>query len=77
MFLVLVVVKANVELVWPQCSPLCVLQEAVVQAAVEDTAVGDHQAPIMVHEHRLQVTVETRGVEVSKGSVPVLDHAYT
>lgn len=77
MFLVLMVVQTNVELIRPQRSSLCVLQEAVVQATVEDTAVADHQAPIMVHEHRVQFTVGARAVEVSKGSVPVLDHTYT
>lgn len=67
----------NVELIRPQCSSLCVLQEAVVQATVVNAGVGDHQAPIMVHKHGVQFTVETRDLKVSKGAVPVLDHTYT
>lgn len=75
--LVFLIVVTNVELVRPQCTSLCVLQQAVVQAAVEDAGVGDHQAPVAVHEHRVQFTVGSRGLKVSKGGVPVLDHTYT
>lgn len=67
----------NMELVRPQCFSLCVLQEAVVQAAVQGAGVGDHQAPVMVHEDGVQFTVDTRGLELTKGGVPVLDHTYT
>lgn len=70
-------VLTDVELVWPQCCSLCVLQEAVVQAAVKHAVVGDHQGPVMVHKNRVQFTVETRGLELSEGGVPVLDHTYT
>lgn len=53
------------------------MQEAVVHAAVQDAGVGDHQAPVRVHEDGVQFAVETGGLEVSKGCVPVLDHTYT
>lgn len=67
-------VVTHVKLVRPQCSSPCGLQEAVVQAAVEAAGSGDHQTPIMVHKDRIQVTVGTRSLEVSKGGVPQLDH---
>lgn len=65
------------ELIRPQCNSLCVLQEAVVQAAVDTAGVGDHQAPFMMHKDRVQFTVETIGLKLSKGGVPVLDQTYT
>ena len=66
----------NMKLVRPQRFSLCVLQEAVVQAAVQGAGVGDHQAPVMVHEDRVQFTVDTRGLELAKGGVPVLDYTF-
>lgn len=53
------------------------LQEAVVKAAVQAAGVGDHQTPIVVHKDRVQLTVETWRVEVSKGGVPELNHTCT
>ncbi len=76
-FLVLVSVVTNMELVQPQCSSLCMLQEAVVQAAVVNAGVWDHQTAVITHVNRVQFTVEARSLKVSKGSVPVLDHTYT
>lgn len=70
-------VLAHVELVRPQCGSACVLQEAVVQAAVESAAVGDHQAPVAVHKHGVQFTSQTLALELSKGGVPILHHTCT
>ena len=74
---VVLIVGTNVELVLPQCGSFCVLQEAVVQSAVEDAGVGDHQAPVMPHKHGFQASAETGHLKLSKWSVPVLDHTYT
>ena len=67
----------DVELVGPQRCSLCVPQEAVIQATVESAGVVENQAPVMVHKDRVQFTVGTRTLEVSKGGVPVLDHTCT
>lgn len=76
-FAVFLIVMTDLELVGPQRCSLCVLQEAVVQAAVEGAGVVENQAAIMVHKDRVQFAVGTRTLEVSKGGVPVLDHTCT
>ncbi|KAF3847139.1 hypothetical protein F7725_020167, partial [Dissostichus mawsoni] len=58
--LLFITALTHTQLVGPQCSSLCVLQEAVVQAAVQEAGVGDLQASIMKHEDGVHVTVETR-----------------